>query len=55
MIVAIVTSLKDSVTGGAPTFIVTQDKLQETADLLEKILDAMVHQVNANTLIIVRH
>lgn len=55
-IVAIVTTQKEQVAGGAPIFAVkTQKELQKTAFTLEKILNAMVHEVNPDTLIIVRH
>ncbi|WP_134683283.1 capping complex subunit for YIEGIA [Brevibacillus migulae] len=55
-IVAVVTTQKEAVAGGAPIFVVQSPKeLQETAFTLEKILDAMVHELNANTLIVVRH
>jgi len=55
-IVAIVTTQKERVAGGAPIFVAgDQVELQETAFVLEKILDAMAHQLNEQTLIIVRH
>jgi len=55
-IVAIVTTKKETVAGGAPIFAVqTAKELQETAFTLEKILDAMVHEINTDTLIVVRH
>jgi len=55
-IVAIVTTQKERVAGGAPIFVAgDQEELQQTAFLLEKVLDAMAHQLNEQTLIIVRH
>jgi hypothetical protein len=55
-IMAIVTTEKDRVAGGAPIFVASsREELQKTAVLLEKILDAMVHHLNDETLIVVRH
>lgn len=55
-IIAIVTTQKEKIAGGAPIFIVSSpEELQATAFTLEKITDAMVHELNADTLIIVRH
>ncbi|WP_139489188.1 capping complex subunit for YIEGIA [Brevibacillus dissolubilis] len=55
-IMAIVTMEKENIAGGAPIFAVkSPDELQKTAFTLEKILDAMVHQINEKTLVIVRH
>lgn len=55
-ILAVITLSKDTIAGGAPIFIEPdKDKMQQTAFTLEKILDAMVHEVREDTLIIVRH
>lgn len=55
-ILAVITTKKEKVGGGAPIFIVdTDDQLQKVAFTLEKILDGMVHEVEPTTLIIVRH
>lgn len=55
-IVSVVTLTKDKVAGGAPIFIVeTPEELQQTAFLLEKILNGMVHEITPQTLVIVRH
>lgn len=55
-ILAVITTQKENIAGGAPIFIVnTPEELQQTAFTLEKILDAMAHEVNPQTLIIVRH
>lgn len=57
VIVAVVTMKKEEVlSGGAPVFIVnTEEALQETAMILEKVLDASTHEVNVSTLILVAH
>lgn len=53
---AIVTMKKEQVAGGAPIFAVEdKESLQKTAFVLEKILDAMVHELNDDTLVIVSH
>ncbi|MEJ8544888.1 capping complex subunit for YIEGIA [Brevibacillus borstelensis] len=55
-IMAIVTTKKEQVAGGAPIFAVEdKEKMQQTAFTLEKILNAMVHELNEDTLIIVSH
>lgn len=55
-ILAVITLTKDSIAGGAPIFIEPdKEKMQQTAFTLEKILDAMVHEIREDTLIIVRH
>ncbi|CAM5791944.1 MULTISPECIES: capping complex subunit for YIEGIA [Brevibacillus] len=55
-IMAIVTMKKEQVAGGAPIFAVEdKESLQKTAFVLEKILDAMVHELNDDTLVIVSH
>lgn len=53
---AVITVNKERIAGGAPIFIEsTHESMQQTAFTLEKILDAMVHEVSKDTLIIVRH
>jgi hypothetical protein len=55
-ILAVVTTKRESVAGGAPIFVTdNKEQLQQTAFILEKVLDAMVHELNEETLIIVRH
>lgn len=55
-ILAVITKKKENVAGGAPIFVVdNKEELQKTAFTIEKILDAMVHELNEDTLIIVRH
>lgn len=55
-IVAVVTVKGDEVGGGAPTFIAPDEtKLQETAFLLEKVLDASAHDLKNGTIILVDH
>ena len=55
-ILAVITTKKETVAGGAPIFIESdKEQLQQTAFTLEKILDAMVHEISEDTLIIVRH
>lgn len=55
-ILAIATTKRNLVAGGAPIFVAENEKeLHEKAFLLEKILDAMVHQLDQETLIVVKH
>jgi len=55
-ILAVITLNKDRVGGGAPIFYCSDhQEQQQIAFLLEKILDGMVHEVTADTLVIVRH
>ncbi|GED66648.1 hypothetical protein BRE01_03500 [Brevibacillus reuszeri] len=55
-ILAVITVDKASIAGGAPIFIEpNKERMQQTAFTLEKIMDAMVHEINEDTLIIVRH
>ena len=55
-ILAIITTKRDLVAGGAPIFITeNKDELEDRAFLLEKIMDAMAHQLNESTYIIVKH
>lgn len=55
-IIAVITTKKEQIGGGAPIFIMnTKEEAQQTAFTLEKILDGMVHYVTEETLIIVRH
>lgn len=53
-IVAVVSLARETVGGGAPIFIVKNEQaLQETAFLLEKILDASAHDLKNGSIIIV--
>lgn len=55
-IVAVVSIHGDEVRGGAPIFIAPNDeKLEEIAFLLEKILDASAHDLKNGTIILVDH
>lgn len=56
-ILAVVTMHKDTVSGGgAPRFVVQNtEELQQTAFLLEKILDANAHDLKNGTMILVKH
>ncbi|SDZ10373.1 hypothetical protein [Thermoactinomyces sp. DSM 45892] len=55
-ILAIVTLEKERVAGGSPIFVVdNREELERQAFTLEKILDAMVHEVAPTTFILVRH
>lgn len=56
LILAVITQSKEKIAGGAPIFIEPdKEKMQQLAFTLEKIMDAMVHEVSEDTLIIVRH
>jgi hypothetical protein len=56
IILAVITIDKERVAGGAPIFACAdQEEMQQVGFTLEKILDGMVHEVRADTLIIVRH
>ncbi|MBW5446659.1 hypothetical protein GE107_11365 [Cohnella sp. CFH 77786] len=56
-IVAVVTTAKDEVGGGAPIFIQPDpERMKKTAFLLEKLLDAAAHELNETVYLIVdRH
>ncbi|CAJ1002868.1 MULTISPECIES: hypothetical protein [Bacillales] len=55
-IVAVVTTNKEHVAGGVPVFVVpSRERMQQTAFTLEKVMDAMVHELDDETLIVVRH
>lgn len=55
-IVAIVTCHKEEIAGGAPIFIVGDERdLEHTSFLLEKILDASAHDLKNGTYILVDH
>ncbi|MHA6483872.1 capping complex subunit for YIEGIA [Paenibacillus sp. strain BS8-2] len=55
-IVAVVALSNESVGGGAPIFIAKNEQaLQETAFLLEKILDASAHDLKNGSIILVNH
>lgn len=55
-ILAIITTKPEQVGGGSPIFSASNhEELQQKSFVLEKILDGIVHEVDANTMIIVRH
>ncbi|WP_336786786.1 capping complex subunit for YIEGIA [Paenibacillus sp. MMO-177] len=55
-IIAVVATRHEKVGGGAPIFIEQDEKaMQQTAFLLEKILDASAHDLKNGTIIIVNH
>jgi hypothetical protein len=56
-IVAVVTTTKDEVAGGAPIFIASdRQHLERTAFLLEKLLDCSAHELYETLFVIVdRH
>ncbi|MFC7442145.1 capping complex subunit for YIEGIA [Laceyella putida] len=55
-ILAVVTTNHEKVAGGAPIFVAdTPEELEKKSFLLEKIMDAMVHEIDAETKIIVKH
>lgn len=55
-ILAIITTDKNKVAGGAPIFIAsTKEEQEQTAFRLEKILDAAVHELQNGQLIVVDH
>jgi hypothetical protein len=56
MILAVITVNRSRMDGGAPIFYCADhQEMQQIGFTLEKIMDAMVHEVTADTLIIVRH
>ncbi|SEN24427.1 hypothetical protein [Paenibacillus sp. OV219] len=55
-IVAIITTEHEKVAGGAPIFVEPdEEKREATAFLLEKILDAAVHDLKNGCFILVSH
>jgi hypothetical protein len=55
-ILAVVTTQRDSVGGSGPIFYCQdEDELQKVSLYLEKILDAMAHQIRPGTMIMVKH
>ncbi|SMP20738.1 hypothetical protein SAMN06265361_103417 [Laceyella tengchongensis] len=55
-ILAVITTQPDKVAGGAPIFAADSlEELEKKAFLLEKILDAMVHEIDLDTKVIVKH
>jgi cell wall assembly regulator SMI1 len=55
-IVAVVTTERDKVGGGAPIFIVNdEEERQKVAFSLEKMLDAIAQDLKNGTMILVRH
>jgi hypothetical protein len=56
MILAAITTRKDTVAGGVPIFYVENEKeMQEMAASMANILDGMAHELINGTLIIVKH
>jgi hypothetical protein len=55
-IVAIVSTERNKISGGAPIFFVDSlEEQQTTAFMLEKILDATAHDLKDGTMILVKH
>ncbi len=55
-ILAVVSLNKEVVSGGAPIFFARNEgELEQIADYLSKILDAMVHDLGNGCYILVRH
>ncbi len=55
-ILAVVSIKKDRVSGGAPIFFASNEEEQEkVASYLSRILDAMVHDLENGTYILVKH
>lgn len=55
-ILAVCTLARDSVGGSGPIFYCEDDaELQKTSLYLEKILDAMAHELRPGTMILVKH
>lgn len=56
IVLAVVTLNMDQVGGGAPIFFArNEDEQEKIARYLSKILDAMVHDLENGTYIVVRH
>lgn len=55
-ILAIVTTSSEFVAGGAPIFIAKDaEEIQRKIFLLENILDAIAHELDESTYVVVRH
>jgi hypothetical protein len=55
-ILAVCTTTRDSVGGSGPIFYCQDEaELQKTSLYLEKILDAMAHEVRPGVMILVKH
>jgi len=55
-ILAVVTTKRDKVAGGAPTFYADdEEELQRTAQLLARVLTAAIHDLDNGSVVIVRH
>lgn len=55
-ILAVITTNKDHVAGGAPIFVASsEEEKEQTAFMLEKILDASVHDLKNGSMIVVEH
>jgi hypothetical protein len=56
LILAVVTTTPHKVGGGSPIFYANdEEELQKLSFTLEKIMDAMAHQLCTGTMIIVKH
>ncbi|SEN27531.1 capping complex subunit for YIEGIA [Lihuaxuella thermophila] len=55
-ILAVITTKRDCVAGGAPIFVAdTKEEFVRKTFVLEKILDGMAHEIDPDIMIIVRH
>lgn len=55
-ILAIITTSRDQVGGGAPIFYCqTSEEQQQIAFTLERCLDATIHEISPSVLILVKH
>lgn len=55
-IIAVITTNKEKVSGGVPIFLCAdQTELQDVSLKLENILDAAAHEINQDTMILVKH
>jgi hypothetical protein len=55
-ILAVITMNKENVAGGAPIFVAnSEEEKKRTAFLLEKILNASVHDLKNGSMIVVQH
>ncbi|MGZ4134236.1 MAG: capping complex subunit for YIEGIA [Tumebacillaceae bacterium] len=55
-ILAVCTTQRESVVGSAPIFYCQDEQeLQATATALEKIMDAMAHEIRPGVVIMVKH
>lgn len=55
-ILAVCTTEKDSVGGSGPIFYCqSEEEMQKVSLYLEKIMDAMAHEIRPGTMILVKH